>query len=133
MISYELIRREHLPGAVELCRVEEWPSYASDAEITWRALTAPGVTTMVATDGGQVVGFAQMQSDGQIQAHLSLIVVARTHRRQGIGRRLIREAFTRCGGKRVDLTTDGVDPFYESFPHHRMSSYRIYPSSMAPE
>jgi GNAT superfamily N-acetyltransferase len=32
-----------------------------------------------------------------IQAHLSLIAVARHYRRQGIGRRLIEEAFVRFG------------------------------------
>ncbi len=38
------------------------------------------------------------------------------------------EAFGRCGGKRVDLTTmNGADDFYRSFKHQRYSGYRIYP------
>ena len=45
-----------------------------DAATTWQVLTAPGVRTVVAVDGAEVVGFAQVQSDGLIQAHLSLLV-----------------------------------------------------------
>ena len=47
-------------------------SYTTDPDRTHRALTAPGVTTIVATEGGDVCGF-QAQSDGEIQAHLSVL------------------------------------------------------------
>jgi len=126
--AFVAIRREHLAGVIELFREERWPAFADDPEATWRAMTAPGVTTMVAVDGERVVGVAQMLSDGQIQAHLSVIVVAEGYRRRGIGSRLIREAFARCGAQRVDLSTDGPSAFYESFPHRRLTSYRIYPA-----
>ena len=85
--AFVAIRREHLAGVIELFREERWPAFADDPEATWRAMTAPGVTTMVAVDGERVVGVAQMLSDGQIQAHLSVIVVAEGYRRRGIGRR----------------------------------------------
>ena len=55
-----------------------------------------------------------MQSAGRIQAHLSLIAVARHHRRQGIGRRLIEEAFVHCGGKLVDLLSESGEEVYPS-------------------
>ena len=97
-----------------------------DPEITWEALTAPGVCTVVSVEGDEVVGFAQMQSDGHIQAHLSLVLVAPRHRRKGIGRRLIAEAFVRSGAKRVDLVTEGADEFYRSFKHKELSGYRLY-------
>ena len=38
---------------------------------TRRALIAPGVTTVVAVDADAVVGFAQMFSDGELQAFLT--------------------------------------------------------------
>lgn len=41
----------------------------------------------------QYVGFAYLQSDGHIQAHLSLMAVSTTHRRRGIGRALLDFAF----------------------------------------
>ncbi len=126
--EYVPVGREHLEGVIRLCQVEGYPSYTQDSERTWRALTAPGVSTLVAVLDGQVVGFAQMQSDGLIQAHLTMIVVDRDQRRRGIGVRLVREVFARCGGQRVDLlSTEGAEAFYESFEHKRFPGYRIYP------
>src|SRR5713226_2109219 len=106
-------REEHLDGVIALCAAEGWPSYTEDREKTARVLTAPGVTTVVAVDTVEVVGFAYLQSDREIQAHLSLIAVSVSRRRQGVGRLLITEGLRRAGGVRVDLlSTDGADGFY---------------------
>jgi len=127
MIQYEPIEKRHLAGIINLCKTEGWTSYTEDHETSWRVLTAPGVCTVVAIEGKEVVGFVQTQSDGIIQAHISLIPVAKVCRRRGIGRRLVEEAFARCGGKRIDLITDEADDFYRSFTHKHWSGYRIYP------
>ncbi|MGB3478172.1 MAG: GNAT family N-acetyltransferase [bacterium] len=127
MIQYKPFEKKHLAEVIRLCEVENWPSYIKDPEFTWRVLTAPGVTTMVAVDSNKIVGFVQMQSDGLIQAHLSLVLVDRDYRRQGIGTRLIKEAFTRSGGKRIDLTTDDIPDFYRSFNHKEWFGFRIHP------
>ncbi len=85
---------------------------------------------MVALEGERVVGFAYLQSDGAIQAHLSLIGVLRSHRRRGIARRLVEEAFRRCGAERIDLvSTEGADDFYRSFMHLELPGFRIYPGT----
>ena len=127
-ISLEVVAREHIPGIMRLCEAEGWPSFLESGDKTWRALSAPGVTTIVATQGDEVVGFAQVQSDGLIQAHLSNMAVDARLRRQSIGRRLVKEAFERCGAKRIDLnSTEGADAFYESFAHQEYPGYRIYP------
>jgi ribosomal protein S18 acetylase RimI-like enzyme len=128
-IKYIPIEKRHLTEVVRLCKVENWSSYIKDPEFTWRVLTAPGVTTMVAVDSDKFVGFVQIQSDGLIQAHLSLILVDKDYRRQGIGTRLIKEAFTRSGGKRIDLITDGMPDFYRSFNHKEWFGFRIHPQS----
>jgi GNAT superfamily N-acetyltransferase len=127
-IDYVPIAREHIDDVIRLCEIEQYPSYIQDAERTWRALTAPGVCTVVAVQDGRALGFTQMQSDGHIQAHLTLVVVDRDRRRRGIGRRLIWEAFTRAGGQRIDLlSTEGADAFYRSFAYQRFPGFRIYP------
>jgi len=128
-MQYRRVTREDLDGIISLCEGEGWPSHTADRENTWGALTAPGVYTVVAIEAGHVVGFAQMQSDGLRQAHLSVIAVARHRRRQGIGRRLVEEAFVRCGGKRVDLLSEGGEEFYQSFRHRPLPGFRIYPAS----
>ncbi len=129
-MQYRLIDRDDLDGIMHLCAAEGWPSYTEDREHTWRALTAPGVCTVVAVKAGTVLGFACMQSDGVIQAHLSLLAVARYRRRQGIGMRLVEEAFTHCGGKRVDLLSEGGEVFYRSFRHRQLPGFRLYSETM---
>jgi ribosomal protein S18 acetylase RimI-like enzyme len=124
-------RRELLAGILAVAAAEGWPSLVADEERAHRVLTAPGVTTVVAT-AGEVVGFAQLQSDGEIQAHLSLIAVVPAWRRQGIGGRLVAEALHRGGGLRVGLVTDSADAFYKSLPHRRFEGYRLYPRGERP-
>jgi ribosomal protein S18 acetylase RimI-like enzyme len=127
VIGYLPYERAHLPEVVSLCRAEGWPSFPADPERAHRALSAPGVTTLVAEEDGSVVGFACLQSDGEVQAHLSLVAVDAAHRRRGITRALLAEALVRAGGERVDLVTDGAEAFYASLAHRRMSGFRVYP------
>jgi ribosomal protein S18 acetylase RimI-like enzyme len=116
----------HLPGVLALCEAEDWPTFPADANRAHAVLTAPGVTTVVALDGADVVGFAYLQSDGHIQAHLSLMAVSRSHRRQGIGRALLEHAAPLTGAQRIDLITDTAEGFYASLPHRSHTGFRLY-------
>ena len=123
--------RRFQPGdlgpVVELCAAEGWPSFPEDRARALRALTAPGVTTVVADEAGRVVGFAQLLSDGEIQAHLSLIAVHPDARRRGLARQMLRVALALAGGSRIDLLTDTAPDFYAALPHRRMDGFRIWP------
>lgn len=122
-----------LVGVLRLCELEHWSSFLEDPARADRALTAPGVTTMVAIEGGELVGFAQLQSDGEIQAHLSVIAVDPRHRKKGIARDLIVTALQQAGGLRVDLITETAETFYSSLPHFRLSGFRLYPEYSGPD
>ena len=126
-ISHREVAPSHVEGIVEICRAEGWESFY-DPNRVWRVLNAPGVCAVVALEDERVVGFAYVQSDGEIQAHLSNIAVTPSHRRRGIARRMIEEAFGRCGAKRIDLvSSEGSDQFYRSFQHREFPGFRIYP------
>ena len=127
MAEVRLFQPRDLEGVISLCVAEGWPSLAEDPARALRALTAPGVTTVVAADGGRVAGFAQLVSDGEIQAHLSLIAVADSHRRQGLAREMLRLGLALAGGVRIDLITDTAPEFYAALPHRRMDGFRIWP------
>lgn len=127
VIKYIPIEKRHLAGVLRLCEIEHWPSYIKDPKFTWKILTAPGVYTFVAEENKKVIGFVQMQSDGGLQAHLSLIVVDKTRRRKSIATRLIREAFANSGAQRIDLITDSAPAFYRSFTHYEWHGFRIHP------
>ena len=128
MAQFHPFERAHLPGVLRLCRAEGWPSLPEDPDRAARVLTAPGVTTVVATEGDRVVGFAQLFSDGEIQAFLTSIAVDADERGNGIGRDLVVHALRWAGGQRVDLLSEeGSVGFYETFPHFQKPGYRLYP------
>ncbi|MBO0812428.1 MAG: GNAT family N-acetyltransferase, partial [Microlunatus sp.] len=83
---------EHVPGIAAVCGELGWPSYA-DPAVAARGCPAPGVSTFVAVADGTVVGFAQVLSDGVVQAYLTLLGVLPPWRRQGIASRLVIAAF----------------------------------------
>ena len=56
MVEIRLFEPADLEGVLRLCVAEGWPSFPSDPDRARRVLTAPGVTTVVAVDGGVVVG-----------------------------------------------------------------------------
>jgi predicted N-acetyltransferase YhbS len=128
-MEFVAFSEDHLPGVLRLCEAEGWRSFPADPARAVRALTAPGVVAVVAVEDGEVVGFAQLLTDGEIQAYLCGVAVATTARGGGVGTKLVEEAFARSGAQRVDLLAlDESEGFYRSFGHRAMPGYRIYPS-----
>ncbi|MBV9194042.1 MAG: GNAT family N-acetyltransferase [Solirubrobacterales bacterium] len=123
-LSIEPFANPHLEGVVALVAAEGWSEYTVDVKGTSRALSAPGVTTLVAIDAGQVVGAIQVQSDGVIQAHVSMLLVDRNWRGRHIGFRLLREGLERAGGLRLDIRTR-TEGYYERFGASRSLGFRV--------
>ena len=127
MVEVRAFAPADLDAVVALCAGEDWPSFSQDPQRALRALTAPGVTTVVAVESGAVIGFVQLLSDGEIQAHLSLIAVDRAYRRRNLARQMLRLALATAGGTRIDLITDSAPEFYAALPHRRLDGFRIWP------
>jgi ribosomal protein S18 acetylase RimI-like enzyme len=128
VLEVRLFAPSDLDGVLRLCVAEGWPSFPSDPDRALRVLAAPGVTTVVAIDDGLVVGFAELFSDGELQAYLSNVAVDATRRGEGVGRRLVTEALQRAGGERIDLLSeDSSADFYRAFPHFEKLGFRLYP------
>ena len=123
-LSIEPFENAHLDGLVALVVAEGWSEYAVDVERTSRALIAPGVTTLVAIDDGRVVGAIQVQSDGVIQAHVSMLLVDPNWRGRQLGFRLLREGFDRAGGLQLDIRTR-TEGYYERFGASRSLGFRL--------
>ena len=125
-------RPTDLDGAIALFAAEGWRTYTEHPERTCRALVAPGSTTLVALDGEAVVGLVQLQSDGEIHAHLSALLVAQSWRGRGLGRTLLREAFERAGGVRIDLLSRARD-YYVSLGAEEISGFRLTRANVEPK
>jgi GNAT superfamily N-acetyltransferase len=122
--SIEPFAHAHFDGLMALVGAEGWTEYTDDAERTYRALTAPGVTTLVAIGGGRVVGAIQVQSDGVIQAHVSLLLIDRDWRGAGLGSRLLRHGLERAGGLQLDIRTR-TEGYYERLGASRSLGFRL--------
>jgi GNAT superfamily N-acetyltransferase len=121
--------REHTEGALALFAAEGWETYTEDPERTYRALSAPGSTTLVAIDGGQVAGLVQLQSDGEIQAHLSALLVGELWRGRGLARRLLRDALRIAGGMRIDIISS-AESFYRALGADSRPGFRLRPPDL---
>jgi ribosomal protein S18 acetylase RimI-like enzyme len=122
--SIEPFARAHLDGLIALVAAEGWDEYTADVERTRRALIAPGVTTLVAIAGGRVVGAIQLQSDGLIQAHVSMLLIDRKWRGRRLGSRLLREGLERAGGLWLDVRTR-TEGYYERLGASRSLGFRL--------
>ena len=123
-VAIEPFSAAHLDGLIALMEAEGWDTYTDDVQRTGRALTAPGSTTLVALAGGRAVGAIQIQSDGQIQAHLSLLLVDPSMRGAGLGSRLLREGLERAGGIQLDIRTR-TEGYYERLGATRSLGFRL--------
>lgn len=90
LLTYRLARRSDAREIAELSRdlVESGLGWSWHPPRVLRAIAARDINVLVATDRGKIVGFAIMEF-GDTQAHLSLLAVRPSHRRLGVGTRLI--------------------------------------------
>ena len=123
-ITIEPFTQAHLDGLIALVAAEGWTEYTDDVERTRRALTAPGVTTLVAIADTELVGAIQIQSDGLIQAHVSMLLIAPPVRGVGLGSRLLRRGLERAGGLQLDVRTR-TEGYYERLGASRSLGFRL--------
>jgi GNAT superfamily N-acetyltransferase len=88
MVVYRPIQTDDYAAVQTFLVGNGWSARVSDVE-RFRAIVASADRTVVALDGGRVVGFARALCDGASNGYISLVAVARDMRRQGIGRRLV--------------------------------------------
>ena len=73
---------------------------------------------------GRVVGAIQVQSDGLIQAHVSMLLIDEKWLGRGIGLRLLSEGLLRAGGLRLDIRTR-TEGYYERMGASSSLGFRL--------
>lgn len=76
-----------------------------------------------ARDGHRLVGMARLLSDGVCNAYLVDVWTASSHRRRGIGSRLVQQLVDAVPGQHVGLQTDDAGEFYASLGFREQPSF----------
>jgi ribosomal protein S18 acetylase RimI-like enzyme len=108
------IEADELESARELLVAGGWDRCVDTPE-EFRLLLSRSQLTLVAVEDGKVVGFLRALTDGMANGYISMVVVAESHRRKGVGRSLVLAAM----GDNQQMTWvlraagTGVAGFYE--------------------
>ena len=95
----------------------------------------PGVLSgsflfLAAFDSGRIIGMARALSDGVSDAYIQDVAVARSHRKQGIGRELVfrlKAELEKCGIEWIGLVgAPGTEKFYQQLGLKNPPDYTFY-------
>ena len=98
-----------LDGLFALYQAEQWTNFTKEKVAAMLAASAS--IYLVLEEAGEIIGFARYITDDVETTFIGEIIVAKSHRRQGLGRRLIEEIEARLPATRIELASE-EDGFY---------------------
>src|SRR6476646_2569316 len=84
------IRPSEIEAARRLLVASGWTRRVSDPS-DFRELVSRSQRSIVAVEGGEVIGFLRALTDGMANGYISMLVVEENHRRRGVRRALVND------------------------------------------
>lgn len=100
-----------LDGLFALYQAEQWTNFTKEKVAAMLAASAS--IYLVLEEAGEIIGFARYITDDIETTFIGEIIVAKSHRRQGLGCRLIEEIEARLPETRIELVSE-EDDFYKA-------------------
>lgn len=119
MIEYRNFQTEYMEQVKELFREEEWNAYLRDDKKLFRAFRN-SLFLLGAFEGEKLIGFLRAVGDGEHILLVQDLIVRKSHRRQGIGKKLFQTVWDTFRGVRMfhvvtDMYDEADNRFYSSF------------------
>jgi len=108
--------RDHLDAAMRLSQQVRWPHRRED----WQMALALSKGCVAVAADGRVIGTVLMTPYGSEAGTINMVIVDEAERGQGLGRRLMQQAMTLAGERRLQLVaTENGLPLYEKLGFRR--------------
>ena len=129
LITYHFVKEAPVEAIVKLYQAGGW--WKEDPR--WRATILPMIkgsfAFVIAQDiDGQIVGMGRVISDGCSDAYIQDVVVLQSHRKQGIGAKIIQTLVKYCQEQKLFWIGLIAEPhthhFYESLGFSSLSHYQ---------
>ncbi|CCD99639.1 GNAT family N-acetyltransferase [Bradyrhizobium sp. STM 3809] len=114
--SFIAFSGEHLDAAMRLSQQVRWPHRRED----WQMALALSQGCVAVAADGRVIGTVLMTPYGDDAGTINMVIVDAAERGRGLGRRLMQQAMTLAGDRRLQLvaTDDGL-PLYQTLGFRR--------------
>ena len=129
-ISYREFGSELMERVEEIYQEEGWNAYLGDSGKLRRAFEK-SIYVLGAFSGESLVGLARCVGDGEHVVLLQDLIVDRKHRRQGIGRELVRRVREKYDGVRMLLVVTDMEDEADNAFYRNMGMELIAKGNMA--
>jgi aralkylamine N-acetyltransferase len=128
-VEYEVVTAAPVDEIVELYQSAGWWQESPEARAIIPSMIRGSLCFMVARSlEGRIIGMARVISDGFSDAYIQDVVILKAHRKQGIGRELVKRLVQFCVARKIAwiglVAEPGTQHIYEELGFGPLTDYQ---------